>query len=206
MRARALATRRALAQALRTQASETISELFLGLPELPQVRAVGVYLALADEVDTRPLIARLRRLERPPLLAAPVVLPDRRMQFVPLPEDLCQLEPGPFGVLQPPSASSPPLAATDLDLLVVPVVAFDRRGYRLGYGAGYYDRFLADQERREEGQPSLSPPLIGSVMPRPRLIGLAFAAQEVPSVPSAAHDIPLDLILTEAGTVLPARA
>lgn len=196
-----------MASKVRAQASETIAELFLGLPELGSVRSVGVYLSLADEVDTMPLIRRLRRLDNPPLLAAPVVLPERHMKFFPLPDDLSRLKPGPFGVSQPPIAGAQPLTAPELDLLILPLVAFDRRGNRLGYGAGYYDRFLAARfKRREEGRIGL-PPLAGNTaFLRPSLIGLAFAEQEVPAIPSDPHDIALDLILTEAGAIRPSRA
>ena len=73
------------------------------------------------------------------------------------------------------------------DLLIVPLLAFDRRGYRLGYGGGFYDRTLA-----------------GFRAARPiRAVGLAFAAQEVEAVPTEPTDMPLDLIVTEAETIRP---
>ncbi len=74
------------------------------------------------------------------------------------------------------------------EVLIVPLLAFDRHGFRLGYGGGFYDRTLA--ELRRDG--------------RPRAIGLAFAAQEVERVPVDATDMPLDLIVTEAETIIPA--
>jgi len=67
------------------------------------------------------------------------------------------------------------------DLVLMPLLGFDDQGTRLGYGGGYYDRTL-------------------SVLPKkPLLVGLAFAAQELPHIPREAHDIPLDMIVTENG-------
>lgn len=92
------------------------------------------------------------------------------------------LIPGDFGALIP--------AAGDWlvpRVLIVPLLAFDRRGYRLGYGGGFYDRTLAQLRAR------------GPVT----AIGFAFGAQELPEVPIDATDQPLDLIVTEAGPILP---
>ena len=88
-----------------------------------------------------------------------------------------------FGVHEPQSGD-----VVVPDLLLVPLLAFDSRGYRLGYGGGFYDRTLADLRAA------------GPV----RTLGLAYAAQEVPVVPSGDHDIRLDAIATERGLHLPA--
>ncbi len=72
-------------------------------------------------------------------------------------------------------------------MLLVPLAAFDRRGHRIGYGKGYYDRALARLDARE---PALA-------------IGVAFAVQEIPFVPDGPHDRPLDGIVTEAGLIHP---
>ena len=84
--------------------------------------------------------------------------------------------PGPLGPLAP---AGPVVRPT---LLLVPLLAFDRRGHRLGYGAGYYDRTLAG-------------------LPDARTIGCAFAAQEVDAVPAGPADIPLQQIATERGLI-----
>ena len=66
-------------------------------------------------------------------------------------------------------------------IVLAPLVGWDGAGYRLGYGGGYYDRTLAAMTRK------------------PRLVGLAFAAQELDSIPREPHDVPLDAVVTEAG-------
>jgi 5-formyltetrahydrofolate cyclo-ligase len=70
------------------------------------------------------------------------------------------------------------------DILIVPLLAFDRRGYRLGYGGGYYDRTIA---RLRAMKPVTA-------------VGLAFAAQQIDQVPTTPRDERLDLVLTEGGT------
>lgn len=92
--------------------------------------------------------------------------------------------PGDFGALIPETGD-------DLvpEVLIVPLLAFDARGYRLGYGGGFYDRTL---EALRAARPTLA-------------IGFAFAAQECDAVPTEPTDQPLDLIVTEAGPRLPRR-
>ncbi len=90
--------------------------------------------------------------------------------------------PGRLGICEPP----PEANVLDPDLLFVPVVAFDRRGQRLGYGAGYYDLTLATL--RAERQVVA--------------VGVAYAAQEVLFVPAEAHDQALDVVVTESDTIL----
>jgi len=91
------------------------------------------------------------------------------------------LQRGPLGILEPPPD------ATEIipDILLVPLAAFDRSGHRIGYGAGYYDRTLAQLRAAR------------TVI----ALGLGFAAQEIPIVSASAHDARLDLVLTENETI-----
>ncbi|MFC3167829.1 5-formyltetrahydrofolate cyclo-ligase [Paracoccus fontiphilus] len=91
------------------------------------------------------------------------------------------LVPGPFGTSHP--ADSQPVLRPAV--LIVPLAGFDRRGNRIGYGGGYYDRTL--QLLRETGHASA--------------IGLAFAVQELPAIPAEPFDQPLDLVVTDQGTI-----
>ncbi|WP_207101407.1 5-formyltetrahydrofolate cyclo-ligase [Paracoccus shandongensis] len=95
------------------------------------------------------------------------------------------LVPGPFGTSHPPD-SQPVLRP---DVLIVPLAGFDRAGNRIGYGGGYYDRTL--QLLRETGGATA--------------IGLAFAVQELPDIPAEPFDQPLDMIVTDRGTIIPPR-
>jgi 5-formyltetrahydrofolate cyclo-ligase len=89
---------------------------------------------------------------------------------------------GEFGALIPAEG-----AWLEPQVLIVPLLAFDRRGFRLGYGGGFYDRTL---ERLRQRHPVLA-------------VGFAFAAQEVPEVPTENTDQPLDAIVTDQGVILP---
>ncbi|HHW15076.1 MAG TPA: 5-formyltetrahydrofolate cyclo-ligase [Firmicutes bacterium] len=182
LRRQVLAARKALTPTQRRTASSRLARHFLALPEVAQARAIALYLSLPDEVDTAPVLEGLRKLDPPPLLAAPVVLPKRRMEMYPIPAEPAALHQSPFGIPEPP-AEGEPLSPTDFAIIVVPGVAFDRSGYRLGYGAGYYDRYLSQL----------------SFAHRPLLVGLAFSVQLVPAIPAAPHDVPVDLIVTEEG-------
>ncbi len=86
------------------------------------------------------------------------------------------MEAEPFGTLRPTGPERVP------DFLLVPLLAFDRRGHRLGYGGGYYDRTLA-------------------ALPRAGRLGCAFAAQEMDAVPAGPHDVRLPAVATERGII-----
>ena len=144
--------------------------------KLPVTREtiVGGYAALPGEADPHLLLVALQA--RGAVQALPrVAAKDQSLVFHRWhPGD--ELHPGAFGVPEP-------LAQTEIvtpNLLLLPLLAYDSKGYRLGYGGGYYDRTLAD--------------LKGVTA-----IGVAFANQEIPVVPHEAHDMRLDMILTESG-------
>jgi 5-formyltetrahydrofolate cyclo-ligase len=110
-------------------------------------------------------------------LALPVVhAKDRELTFSEWRQG-AQLVAGTYGILQPRSEA----AQLEPDVILVPLTAFDRRCRRIGYGAGYYDRTLADLRKRR---------VVVAV-------GIAFAAQEVEAIPVEEHDQRLDLVLTE---------
>jgi 5-formyltetrahydrofolate cyclo-ligase len=94
---------------------------------------------------------------------------------------------GAYGIREP-APDWPLVAPQAVDLVVVPGVAFDRQGNRLGYGGGYYDRML---------------PTVRSGNPSAVLVGLAYGFQVVAGLPGDSHDVPVDAIATEAGLILP---
>jgi 5-formyltetrahydrofolate cyclo-ligase len=93
--------------------------------------------------------------------------------------------------IEEPAATNRCVAPAGLDVVLVPVVGYDRRGNRLGMGAGFYDRAL---RRRLDARRAWR---------RPRLVGVAFACQELPGIAASPWDVPLDLIVTEQGVVVP---
>ncbi|MEM6390471.1 MAG: 5-formyltetrahydrofolate cyclo-ligase [Pseudomonadota bacterium] len=141
---------------------------------------IAGYMPIRTEIDPRPAMAALSRAHR---IAVPVIvgdgLPLKFRHWTPE----AAMVPGPFGAQVP--AEGDWLVP---DLIILPLVAFDRRGTRLGYGGGFYDRSLAQ---------------LTEAASRPAAIGFAYAAQELPELPREPTDQPLDLIVTEAGTVIP---
>ncbi|MFZ5863769.1 MAG: 5-formyltetrahydrofolate cyclo-ligase [Nitrospirota bacterium] len=177
IRRAALARRDALAPETRDACSRAIADRFWAFPEAAAARTVLLSLSVGSEVSTRTLVAEAR--QRGLRVAVPVTLTaERRLLAVEFPgED--RLEPGPFGILQPRPNVRVPVPVDRLDLIVAPGAAFDPRGNRLGWGAGYYDRLLAG---RRAGAP---------------IVALAFECQIVPAIPSEPHDVPMDVIVTE---------
>lgn len=160
-----------------------LAEAVLAIPSLPP-GPVSAYLPIADEIDVLPTLAALARAGRQ--LALPCVAArDRPLVFRAWkPGD--PVVPGSFGTREP--APGAPLLRPAV--LLVPLLAVDRRGWRLGWGAGYYDRTLA--ELRGSG---------GAVA-----IGICYAGQVVEHVPHHAMDQPMDWIATEEGARPAARA
>ncbi|WP_079544978.1 5-formyltetrahydrofolate cyclo-ligase [Bradyrhizobium lablabi] len=175
LRAAALATRDALSGENRAAAADAIASR--GLPlALPQGAVVAGYSPIRSEIDPGPLLRKLESLGA--RLALPAI--NARGQSLKFrlwhPGD--RLLSGPLGILEP----SPAAAEIIPDILLVPLAAFDRAGHRIGYGAGHYDRTLA-QLRKSRSVTA---------------IGLAFASQEVAVVPALQHDVALDYVLTES--------
>lgn len=137
---------------------------------------IAGYWPMGDEMDPRPLMLALA--ERGHRLALPVTPPRGQ------PLSFRAWAPG--GALRPgPMGTSEPAEGEELrpDWLLVPLLAFDRAGRRLGYGGGYYDRTLAG-------------------LPSAKAIGIAYAGQEMTEVPAGPQDMRLPLIATEAGVII----
>ena len=165
--------RRAVTPDQAESAGRAVAEQVAGLPAFARAARVALYASLADELPTRPIFAAA--LARRKLALFPRVEGDR-LVFAPVSrwEDL---RPGRYGVAEPPP-DVPALAPEAL--VLVPGVAFDARGGRLGRGGGYYDRTFAS-----------------AAEPRPLLLGVGYAFQVVDTVPQERHDRRLDGVITE---------
>ncbi len=163
--------RRSLPATARTAATATIRERLGELPELLTAGAVLVYAAGATEVDIGAAAHDLRARGVTTLYPR-VRGEDLDVVTVDDPTDLVV---GHRDLLEP---TGPPDDPTTVDAVLVPGVAFDRRGGRLGQGGGHYDRLL---------------PRIGDAV----RIGIAFACQIVPAVPRLDHDVAVDIVVTE---------
>lgn len=163
----------------RSRLDKAIVSRMTGLASFIYAKAVLLYMPTGAEIDVRPLIQA--SLEAGKLTALPRCGEDRSMTFhiIESPE---QLSPGAFGIYEPESELppyAPDDAAKDLALCVIPAIAWDRRGFRLGFGGGYYDRFL--------------PGFAGAKA------GLAYEEDIFESLPRGRYDIRSDFIVTEKG-------
>lgn len=181
-RAAALTLRDAAKAASVGSARQAAGHMLEEISTRQRVRSVAGYLPIGSELDTRPLMLALHGLRR--RLSLPVVVegeaqPLRFRRWKPG----APLEKGRQGVQVPVEGDW-----CEPELIVVPLLAFDAAGRRLGWGGGYYDRTLA--ARRAAG------PVVA--------IGFALAAQQIAEVPHDAHDMHLDAVVTEAGVMHPA--
>jgi 5-formyltetrahydrofolate cyclo-ligase len=174
----ALGRRDALSLEARTAAAEAIAAALLPV-ELPPGVIVAGYSPIHTELDPFPLMRALAG--KGAALALPVIIArDHALIFRAwrAEEGLVR---GPFGIFQP-SSDAPDV---DPDVVLVPLAAFDRAGHRIGYGRGYYDRTLQNLR----------------ALKKITVIGLAFAVQEIETVPRLPHDEQLDCVLTERGLI-----
>lgn len=177
-RAAALDARRDLPEAVRDAANGAISRRLLSLPELDGARRVLLYAATDHEVDLSAAGTALRARGVQTLYPR-VAGTDLEVVDVTAPE---AFRPGYRGLDEP---SGPARDPASIDVVVLPGVAFDRHGGRLGWGKGFYDRFL---------------PTIPDGALR---IGACFAVQMAPDIPCEPHDEPVHMIVTENAVIRP---
>jgi 5-formyltetrahydrofolate cyclo-ligase len=142
---------------------------------------VMVFTSKEKEVNTRPLIMALFAHGNP--VVVPIIVKEDvslRLSYL---RDFSALVPSTFGVPEP-IGSEIPAAPDDIGTIILPMLGFDRDGGRIGYGAGYYDRFLSKHRNL-------------------RKIGVAFACQEFDGLPVDENDIRMDAVITEDGIVYP---
>ncbi len=177
LRARVRALRQGLSLAEREAAAEQVAERCAALPEFVGVSVALGYHALEQEIDPAPLLETLRSTGA--RVALPRVAAGGRLTFHWV-GDATTLELGALGIMEPPAdAAGPELG--EIDLVLVPGVAFDERCCRLGFGGGYYDRLLAELPARAAA------------------VGLAYDVQIVPEIPIGELDRPVHLIVTPSG-------
>ncbi|ESR23667.1 5-formyltetrahydrofolate cyclo-ligase [Lutibaculum baratangense] len=179
LRRLAAARRDRLTAVERQRKAAALAEAAPTIHRLARGGVVSCFSSFGNELDTAPLIAALDRLGC--RLALPVVgRKGHPLTFRPWrPGD--EMKPGPFGILQP----LPERGRVEPSLFLAPLLLFDREGYRLGYGGGFYDRTLQEARSRR----------------KILAIGLAFAEQEFPRVPRESYDQRLDGVLTDEGIV-----
>jgi len=182
LRREAIALREGMPPDVRAAWSEALRERITTLRCWKDARTVGLFAAIRGEVDLLPLVqtavARGKRAVFPRVDRA-----GRTLVFFGV-HSAGDLVPGAFGVPEPPADPARTVAAADIDLLLVPGVAFDARGGRLGFGGGFYDRLLGAAGRAADA----------GVL----ALGAVFERQILPEVPMAPSDRRVDALVTES--------
>lgn len=179
LRQRARAARKALDEDTRAAAASALPGVLARLPAWREAQRVGVYAAVASELALAAVVDTLRA--RGGSVYLPHIENAAHMHFAPWHAGR-RLVANHFGIPEAMVEAAELVSADALDLVLLPLVAFDRRGGRLGSGAGFYDRALAFRLARAAP---------------PTLVGIGYACQEVAAIPRADWDVPLDAVATE---------
>lgn len=174
--------RRKLSARQQQRASTTLSQQLQRLQKFRQARRIAYYLATDGEISPHLAIANAQRRGQQTYLPVLHPLKYNRLYFTSH-RHQPRLRRNRFGIFEPQLGKNSVAEVWTLDVILLPLVAFDRDGNRLGMGGGFYDRSLAQRPK--------------SKMKRPLLIGLAHHCQEVPQLQAQNWDIPLDIIATD---------
>ncbi len=182
-------TRRSLSD--RTQTLNAISlkqniNCFLGFSSQLKIAA---YMAVQGEISLNPWI--FKNIKQHVFLPKLYETISPELRFAALNEKT-EWEKNRFNILEPKAHWGNTLHPHQLDIILTPLVAFDRKGHRLGMGGGYYDRSLAFRRSRKKWC-------------KPKLVGIAHSCQEYPQLPHHSWDIPLDIIITENEIIYPVK-
>lgn len=176
IRGRMLSIRKGIPDEEKHEMSRSIMERLFDLEEFHNAKTVAFYLSKKDEVDTWAMVEEAAQGKE---VLLPIVK-EKSLKFVYY-EKNGKMRRGPYGIMEPVGEE---FAGGIMDLMVVPLAAADRGGNRIGMGKGYYDRYL-----NGEG-------------PKPKVLaGLCFDFQVMGNVPAEAHDVPLNIIITNKETI-----
>jgi len=154
--------------------SRRIVRRVVAMEQFEATGCLGCYVSRQNEVDTHNLIGMA--IDQGKIVGAPVSGEDGRMEHFSI-LSLSELLPGRFGILEPQSTH--PISELEFEMVVIPGIAYDRSGNRIGSGGGYYDRFLSGISAFK--------------------VGLGFDFQMLEALPSESHDVVLDAVVTESG-------
>lgn len=165
-------------------ADKKIARLFTSLSSYRFASLVLLYAPIKSEIDVRPIM--LAALEGGKQLALPLCEKEPGIMTFRIVKDPADLVPGAFGVMEPSTSApvcSPEMLRQKDAIVAVPALAFDKKGYRLGYGKGYYDRFLSE---------------FGGVS-----VGLVYRKLLLDQLPRGFYDRKVDLLISEKGVSVP---
>jgi 5-formyltetrahydrofolate cyclo-ligase len=159
--------------------SSAIHDAVLQLPCFERARTVIGYMSILNEVDPAPILRTAR--EQGKTIGLPRVDMTNQQLTIHHWSQGDALEKSPFGVMEP-YACAPEIKPSEIDLVLVPALAIDPRGYRIGYGKGFYDRFLA-------------------LLSDAKSVGIAYDFQLIIESPATADDLPVSVVVTDQRTL-----
>ena len=168
--------RKALSKNEVMEKSNKIKENLFSLPEFKEAKNIMFYVSFNKEVNTQKIIKGL--LGKKNVVVPYVVKRNPILQLSEL-KSFSELEPKTLDILEPKENFIREFSYKKLDLVIVPGIVFDKDGHRIGYGYGYYDRFLKKLNKNV------------------KKIGLAFELQVADNIPEERHDVPVDFVITE---------
>lgn len=183
MRKQMVARRDALAPEARARHAAAFVELLVALPQYRAARSVLATMAIGSEWDTGLLIERARRDGKAIVLPRVSTTKPKHLEIYEVPDLATDLKPGVWNIPEPDPGRCARRTLAEVDFAVVPALAVDPRGYRLGYGAGYFDQLLAGRGER---------PFCATALASP------FHLERLDNEP---HDVAVDLVLSERGVV-----
>jgi len=162
--------------------SSKIKRNLYSLSEFKDAKNIMFYISFNNEVGTIETIKELLIKNEKNIIVPYVVKNNPILQLSEI-KNFNELEPKTFGILEPKENFTREFSYKKLDLVIVPGIVFDKSGHRIGYGYGYYDRFLKKLNKNVVK------------------IGFAFELQIVDKIPEERHDVPMDIIVTEESLV-----
>ena len=180
LRTEMISRRDALPEEERRRIAGALTAALVTLPQYAAARSVLATMSIGSEWSTRDFIDRARADGKTVVLPR-ISAPPRRLELHAVPDLACDLKLGVWDIPEPDPGRCPRIDLGEVDFALVPALAADASGYRLGYGAGYFDKLLAGR---------------GS---RPYCVTALPAGFVLESVPHSPHDVPVDLVLSERG-------
>jgi 5,10-methenyltetrahydrofolate synthetase len=184
LRTEMIARRDALPESERTRVAESLTSLLVSLPQYAAARTVLATMSIGSEWSTGAFLAKAAADGKTVVLPR-VSPPPRRLELYAVPDLQRDLAPGVWDIPEPDPGKCVAAAFDDVDFALVPALAADRDGFRLGYGAGYFDGLLTGRKAR---------PFCVTALPT------AFIVERLPNEP---HDVAVDMVLDERGTMFP---
>lgn len=173
-----LGLRRSQRKKERLEKSRAIKRKLFSLEDFVEARTVSFYLSMESEVQTYQMVTEALTIGKK-IVVPCINTAQGRLTLSEVKDPDKELVPGPYTILQPGEKYCRPVPLDQVDLMILPGLAFDHRGHRLGFGKGFYDKLLS---QKREGT---------------MCVGLAFQFQVLDEIPALSHDVPMEIIITE---------